>query len=854
MRNISKALVIVGLLAPSSGHTLGIGEIKLRSYLNQPLEAEVPLVLSREQLSQLRIGLATPAEFARVGLTRSPTLTKLRFAAVQRPDGSFVVRVRSTEAISEPFLSFVMELTWPEGRTLRSFTVLLDPPPNEPTAVGQPIGRTAFLSERAAENPDADDAPAVTDALPVTGRRNPAVVPTEGYREIYGPVARNETLWRLAERLKPAPSIPTHRMMMALFRSNPQAFSRPNVNALNAGAYLRIPGRDELLALADPSVRGESYAASSVEAHHDPEARFDTHPRPALGNPDRAPENGAGSAIEKLRRENEQLRTRMSQLEQRVTELTQLLDERTRVAKPALTDAIPSVVLPPPLPAVTEGPGAGRTPASRDIDAGSAQVDAIAPAAAPQAISPMATSTATTPQSAPSLAPGVAPAAATDSSAENDQQATRSNSRAATSRPPPVSAGVEYESPDRWQPWLLGLSATLFASLLGLYARQRHLKRLPGRISGAPQEDAAEEPILSKPASRSSPAGIINPAATEPAPDSTDTSSRKIATRERDILAAESPDADADALFEADIYLSYGKYAQAEEALQKAIERSPARPEYYLKLLEIYAAAKNADAFEMLAQTLRAKPEIDQPEFWTRVSALGRALDLQIDNPEPGRSKPSEEATPKPHSDEHDRLIAKLKQFSLETRPENSAASGERPSESSGPPAHSRSSLPPEQPAPRAGEASNLELASESDPPERAEGADAHLIPYIPASRPSGPSEAGESSALNQAAAKSIDDLLKELSAMHFEEHHSAPPAASGEQAASPERELGDDLMDEQTDGVLSAEDMESKLDLARAYADMSDFTQARLVLSQVIAEGTGEQRLEAEALLARLS
>lgn len=62
----------------------------------------------------------------------------------------------------------------------------------------------------------------------------------------YGPIAKNETLWQIAARNRPSKEITTQQMMMAIFKANPKAFARNNINALQAGAVLYIPNLTEI--------------------------------------------------------------------------------------------------------------------------------------------------------------------------------------------------------------------------------------------------------------------------------------------------------------------------------------------------------------------------------------------------------------------------------------------------------------------------------------------------------------------------------------------------------------------------------------------------------------------------------
>jgi pilus assembly protein FimV len=125
------------------------------------------------------------------------------------------------------------------------------------------------------------------------------------------------------------------------------------------------------------------------------------------------------------------------------------------------------------------------------------------------------------------------------------------------------------------------------------------------------------------------------------------------------------------------------------------------------------------------------------------------------------------------------------------------------------------------------------------------------MIPYDPAPLSREPTGETIDADLGTDAARSIEDLLKELSAMHFEEHLATAP---GEAGAAPSDHSLATQTDNGTDPAIAAvEELESKLDLARAYADMHDVVQARVILNEVITVGTPEQRREAQTLLARL-
>ncbi|VVO05291.1 hypothetical protein PS723_02977 [Pseudomonas fluorescens] len=107
---------------------LGLGEITLHSALTQPLDAEIAL-LEPGELSEgeLSVSLATAEEFSRAGVERVFFLNDLRFTAILQGNRS-VIRVVSNKPVTEPFLNFLVQVNQPGGRSLREYTVLIDPP------------------------------------------------------------------------------------------------------------------------------------------------------------------------------------------------------------------------------------------------------------------------------------------------------------------------------------------------------------------------------------------------------------------------------------------------------------------------------------------------------------------------------------------------------------------------------------------------------------------------------------------------------------------------------------------------------------------------------------------------------
>jgi len=129
VQQLSLACALILLVTSGSAFGLGLGRLELGSALNQQFEAEIELTNVGElTIDEILPNLASQDDFARVGVERNNILTDLRFKVVANPQGKLVLKVTSNRPIIEPFLNFIVEVLWPSGRILREYIVLLDPP------------------------------------------------------------------------------------------------------------------------------------------------------------------------------------------------------------------------------------------------------------------------------------------------------------------------------------------------------------------------------------------------------------------------------------------------------------------------------------------------------------------------------------------------------------------------------------------------------------------------------------------------------------------------------------------------------------------------------------------------------
>jgi pilus assembly protein FimV len=162
----ARVLLLGGALTYSAlAPALGLGDITLHSALNQPLRADIALVdVGGLEEGELSVSLATADEFSRAGVERVLFLNNLKFTPRLRGNRS-VIRVTSSKAVKEPFLDFVVQLNQPNGRLLREYTVLIDPPDAEAV---DPVADEAVLEPQSS---------AFADVQPTDAPSNPIKEP-----------------------------------------------------------------------------------------------------------------------------------------------------------------------------------------------------------------------------------------------------------------------------------------------------------------------------------------------------------------------------------------------------------------------------------------------------------------------------------------------------------------------------------------------------------------------------------------------------------------------------------------------------------------------------------------------------
>jgi pilus assembly protein FimV len=611
---LPRLLALTLCIFPSALFALGLGDIRLKSALNEPLDAEIELVSATpDELASLRAALASRETFARYGLDRPNFLASIDFRVGRSDDGRNVLYVRSRESVSDPFLTFLVEVNWSRGRLLREYTLLLDPPvympggeQQAPAPVAAPEVSAGTTTSGAVARPTQQQ-PVSEPTAPGTSQPSPSMSAQMAGDGSYT-VRRNDTLYQIARGMRPGSASEINRMMIALYRANPEAF-RGNMNELRAGAILRQPAEADLETLSSGEALAEvrrQYA--DWRTSRGTAGTTSEESRLRLVTPTEGGE-GTSAAAAQTAAENRALQNRVNELEGELSEARRALEvqnaELARLQQQARQPEQPTATPPEQAQPAPETPAtAEETPAEPAAEAPAEET----PAAAAE--------------------PEPTPAA----------------ERPARAREEAEEAGLVDWLISHWYV-PAGVVLLLAAFIIAMLRRRQEPDYgALGRMAAA---EAAAAPRPARADREPSTAPIRAPKQkdedflveesgerTQLRPNRTAEIPRipeKAAPKPRsvdDTLSSETAiNLDqGDPLAEADFHMAYGLYDQAADLVRIAIEREPQRRDLKLKLLEIFFVWGNKDSFLQMARQLHHGAAEAGPGEWDKIVIMGRQI------------------------------------------------------------------------------------------------------------------------------------------------------------------------------------------------------------------------------------
>ena len=683
MRKSILACTVSFLMSPMASWALGLGDVQVNSSLNQPLSAEIALdSVTKKDLDTLRVGLAPKAVYARTNVERSEYLSKFRFKLIER-NGKHYISVTTRKAFREPFATFLVEANWRSGRLLREYTLLLDPP-NFISKQAQPVATPSVSSSTRVKKiyttPDSNNLTNETYGPSEKPNRITTPEPEHSGNLSYGPTAKDDTLWSIAKAMAP-PNVSVNQMMLALLRDNPEAFEHNNINSLKKGYVLRIKDQETLTHLNRheatqqaivqhqnwQDLRQQQEKATNIverditvdESTPDAQLKLVTSGTSEQANNGHLENNNDNDEhieqqlllveedLESKSLENQELRARIRELEELVetkTSIIDLKDENLSMLQnqideqfeeePSDEEETSETAHPKNIeefePESIDEPEEIAEPTEEIIkpkEIVNAQEKIIEPEEAAvvteEIVEPKPTAVVQTkPDVKPKPKPIVQP------------------------EPEPEEGIVNTLFSGDALPYVAGGGGALALLLGGFFG----YKKFRGKKENDFEESILDSHITGDNSNfdlGNSEIGDteVGDLITEVSVSSNETSFLSDFSAD-DMESLQPDDTESDPISEADVFMVYGRYQQAEELLEEAIKKDPERIDYQMKLLEVYHGDKQNDSFILQSEVVKGLLQKSDDNFeetseWNDIKSWASTLEIDLDNPKTSSSSAS---------------------------------------------------------------------------------------------------------------------------------------------------------------------------------------------------------------------
>lgn len=675
---------------PMAVDAAGLGKMKVISALGQPLRAEIDLIsIPKDEIDLVTARIAPIEAYKQARIERQEGVSAVRFAVVKHPNGEPYLKLTSVQAFNEPFLQLLIQLDWPTGRLLREYTILLDPPgfeagiapaisvPKSEAAVRPtpraeipvaPVARAEQAPVKTAKPPKEvaeakpqakkpvkqkeapllraepsrgltpaeqtfprfDDEPVQPEKQSVLVTSTPRVSPSER-RELI--VQRGDTLSKIA-RENQVSGYSLEQMMVAIYNANEDAFSGNNMNRIKTGKSLTVPDKATL----DASGSSQAASIKEIRAHTADWNTYRQNLAGAVAEQQPAKDEAKAEASGKITAKAEDKGTKAPDAGKDVLKLSK--GEAAGKGDAGKASGAEAKALQEKLAAAQDEAVAkskALTEANSrisDLDKNIKDMQALlelknkqlaelekqaklkpsTPAPTPIP-TPAAEAPKPEPVTAPEVTPPLVPAIPSEQVAKTEPEKVPEAVKppVKTKPVPPPERETSFMDTVLSNPLYLGGSAAAIVGALfaGLWALGRRRKK-----SLASFEDSimTGSDLKTNTVFGNTAGGQIDTGDTSFLTDFSQAGMGAIDTN------------DVDPIAEAEVYMAYGRDAQAEEILKEAMSKDPERHEVQLKLLEIYAGRKNTGAFETLAAELYAATSGQGP-VWKKAAELGRGLD-----------------------------------------------------------------------------------------------------------------------------------------------------------------------------------------------------------------------------------
>ena len=260
-----------------SAQALQLGKISINSKQEQPLNADIEVILTKaDDVTELVPSIASKEDFESQGIERLPVHANIDANFVKNSEGKIYLKLKSDKPVKDPFLDLLIQIDSPKGRNYREYTVLLDPPDPMDKMINETLEKDSSkkdsnklpakdLAEGKKREIDSDKN--VEEKIDLTEEKKEEVVEEkqetakkEDIKESVVNSKEEDLDDQEIDELKTVKSVPgktlyqigrenslsgitLEQMVVGIYQNNRKAFAEGNINGLNKNQVLTIPNK-----------------------------------------------------------------------------------------------------------------------------------------------------------------------------------------------------------------------------------------------------------------------------------------------------------------------------------------------------------------------------------------------------------------------------------------------------------------------------------------------------------------------------------------------------------------------------------------------------------------------------------
>ena len=327
-----------------SAQALQLGKISINSKQEQPLNADIEVILTKaDDVTELVPSIASKEDFESQGIERLPVHANINANFVKNSEGKIYLKLKSDKPVKDPFLDLLIQIDSPKGRNYREYTVLLDPPDPMDKMINETLEKDSSKKDnnklpakdlaegkkreidsekKSKENQDlieTQQEEVVVEEKKTAKKEQPKEEVKNTKEEAIDDRDTDEqktvksvpgkTLYQIA-RENSLSGVTLEQMVVGIYQNNKKAFAEGNINGLNKNQILTVPSKSYFSDLSHLEAR------KILKSQNDDWKKL-TQPKASENKSTKKPENN------KEKEKIEKLELKLAEAEQKLKELAE---------------------------------------------------------------------------------------------------------------------------------------------------------------------------------------------------------------------------------------------------------------------------------------------------------------------------------------------------------------------------------------------------------------------------------------------------------------------------------------------------------------------------------------------------